>query len=137
MEHPRYACGVNVALDVVGSKWKPTIVWVLSKGVRRFAELRRETGDVSEKVLAAQLRDLERDGIVARHEFPGFPLRVEYELTPMGSALNDALDSLAEWGAANVDHVVEARTPDAQLESDSTAPRIRAASANLSGLSPA
>lgn len=91
-------CGVNVAFRVVGSKWKPTILWRLAEGDHRFAALRRAVGNVSEKVLAAQLRELERDGVVSRTEHPGFPLRVEYALTPLGVELNDALDAVADWG---------------------------------------
>ena len=91
-------CGVNVVFDLVGTKWKPTILWRLDEGDRRFAELRRAVGGISEKVLAAQLRELERDGLVSRTAFEGFPLRVEYALTPMGAELNAALEAVASWG---------------------------------------
>ena len=66
-------CGVNVVFDVVGSKWKPTILWRLAEGDHRFAQLRRAVGEVSEKVLASQLRELERDGLVVRTAHDGFP----------------------------------------------------------------
>ncbi|TXG92636.1 transcriptional regulator [Rhodococcus rhodnii] len=100
---------MNVAFDVVGTKWKPTILWCLSQGARRFAALRREVGAISEKVLAQQLRELERDGIVTRTVHEGFPLRVEYTLTERGTRLDAALTAVAEWGEQNVDHVVAAR----------------------------
>ncbi|MDV3222239.1 helix-turn-helix domain-containing protein [Intrasporangium sp.] len=103
-------CGVNIAFSVVGSKWKPTIVWVLSQGARRFAELRREVGPVSEKVLASQLRELQRDGIVSRAERGGFPLHVEYSLTERGVALNEALEPVAEWAHRHGEHLVTARS---------------------------
>lgn len=105
MWDPDETCGFNIAFAVVGSKWKPTILWLLSEGPRRFGALRREIGSVSEKVLAAQLRELQRDGVVSRHEQPGFPLHVEYALTPRGRELNDALDALADWGHAHVGHL--------------------------------
>ena len=102
-------CGVNVVFDVVGSKWKPTILWRLSEGDRRFAELRRAVGDISEKVLAAQLRELERDGLVERNAADGFPLRVDYALTESGEDLNTALDAAAEWGDRHAERIAAAR----------------------------
>lgn len=102
-------CGVNVAFDVVGSKWKPTIMWRLAEGDRRFAELRRAVEGISEKVLAQQLRDLERDGLVARTAHDGFPLRVDYCLTERGAELNAALDAVAEWGDRHAAFIAAAR----------------------------
>ena len=91
-------CGVNVAFAVVGSKWKPTILWILAGRPHRFAELRREVGGISEKVLADQLRELERDGVVGREATEGFPLHVRYSLTPAGVTLDRLLEPLADWG---------------------------------------
>ncbi len=107
--HVETECGVNVAFTVVGSKWKPTILWRLSEGDRRFAELRRSIGEISEKVLGSQLRELERDGLITRTAHEGFPLRVDYALTERGAELNVALDALAEWGHRNAAFVAEAR----------------------------
>lgn len=98
MEHPDPECGVNVVMALVGSKWKPTILWRLAEGDHRFAELRRAVGGVSEKVLAAQLRELEQAGLVEREAHEGFPLRVDYRLTAQGRELNDLLDPVAAWG---------------------------------------
>ena len=91
-------CGVNVVFDLVGSKWKHTILWRLDQGDHRFAELRRAIGDISEKVLTDQLRELERDGLVIRTASDGFPLRVDYRLSEQGTELNTLLDPLADWG---------------------------------------
>ena len=91
-------CGVNVVFELIGSKWKPTIMWRLSEGDRRFAELRRAIGGISEKVLAAQLRDLERAGLLVRTAGEGFPLRVDYSLSDRGNELNSLLAPVAEWG---------------------------------------
>jgi DNA-binding HxlR family transcriptional regulator len=102
-------CGVNVVFEVVGSKWKPTILWRLAEGDHRFAELRRAVGDVSEKVLASQLRELERDGLVIRTAHPGFPLRVDYALSERGAELNDALDAVADWGDRNAGLIEQRR----------------------------
>lgn len=94
----RQQCGVNVVFDLVGSKWKPTILWRLAEGDSRFAELRRSVGAVSEKVLTSQLRELERDGLVIRTAGEGYPLHVQYRLSSAGAELNCLLDPLAEWG---------------------------------------
>lgn len=91
-------CGVNVAFAVVGSKWKPTILWQLDQGIHRFGQLRRALGDVTEKVLAEQLQQLEVDGLISRTEWEGYPRRVEYALTAEGAQLNDALEAVAAWG---------------------------------------
>ncbi|WP_230621085.1 MULTISPECIES: winged helix-turn-helix transcriptional regulator [Nocardiaceae] len=91
-------CGVNVVFGLIGSKWKPTILWRLAEGDRRFAELRTQIGGISEKVLADQLRELVRDGLVVRTAADGFPLRVDYRLSTDGSELNSLLDPLSEWG---------------------------------------
>ncbi|KUM81208.1 helix-turn-helix transcriptional regulator [Streptomyces sp. ISL-22] len=97
-----YECGVDAAMDVIGGKWKVLILWALHVRPHRFGELRRELPGVTEKVLAAQLRELEADGIVHREEFDEVPPRVEYSLTPRGETLNTALEPLGEWGKRNV-----------------------------------
>ncbi|MFH9570395.1 winged helix-turn-helix transcriptional regulator [Streptomyces sp. NPDC017230] len=97
-----YVCGVDAAMDVIGGKWKVLILWALGEGVHRFGALRRELPGVTEKVLAAQLRELEADGIVHREEYREVPPRVEYSLTARGVALNEALAPLGAWGRAYV-----------------------------------
>jgi DNA-binding HxlR family transcriptional regulator len=89
-------------MDVIGGKWKVMILWALHTRPHRFGELRRELPGVTEKVLAAQLRELEADGIVHREEYPEVPPRVEYSLTTRGETLNTALEPLAEWGKTNL-----------------------------------
>lgn len=91
-------CGVNVVMGLIGSKWKPTILWRLAEGDCRFAKLRRAVGGISEKVLTEQLRDLEKAGLVSREAHEGFPLRVNYALTRQGAELNELLDPVARWG---------------------------------------
>lgn len=100
MSREAQECGVNVVIGVIGSKWKPSIMWRLSEGDHRFAELRRGVDGITEKVLTDQLRELERDGLVSRTAHAGFPLRVDYALTSLGEELNDLLDPVAEWGDA-------------------------------------
>jgi DNA-binding HxlR family transcriptional regulator len=97
-----YVCGTDAAMDVIGGKWKVLILWELQEKPRRFGELRRGLPGVTEKVLAAQLRELEADGIVHREEYDEVPPRVEYSLTPRGETLNEALVPLGAWGRENL-----------------------------------
>ncbi|WP_345592043.1 helix-turn-helix domain-containing protein [Streptomyces marokkonensis] len=97
-----YVCGVDAAMDVIGGKWKVVILWALGEGMHRFGALRRALPGVTEKVLTAQLRELEAAGIVHREEYCEVPPRVEYSLTARGVALNEALAPLGAWGKANV-----------------------------------
>ncbi|MEV4332305.1 helix-turn-helix domain-containing protein [Streptomyces sp. NPDC049597] len=101
-----YHCGIDAAVDVVGGKWKPLILWALNAGTRRFGELRRQVEGVSEKVLIQQLRELEADGIVHREVYGEVPPRVEYSLTELGKALNTALEPLGAWGTAFMSEII-------------------------------
>ncbi|MGY2031584.1 winged helix-turn-helix transcriptional regulator [Nocardia gipuzkoensis] len=91
-------CGMTVAIDVVGGKWKMHLMWVLGTGPQRFGRIRRLLDGVSEKVLAENLRQLESSGVVHREVYPEVPPRVEYSLTPLGEELAVALRPLEEWG---------------------------------------
>ncbi|HEU5028357.1 MAG TPA: helix-turn-helix domain-containing protein [Spirillospora sp.] len=97
-----YVCGIDAAMDVIGGKWKVLILWALDERPCRFGELRRNLPGVTEKVLAAQLRELEADGIVHREAFEEVPPRVEYSLTPLGASLNAALAPLGAWGREHI-----------------------------------
>ncbi|MBF6137115.1 helix-turn-helix transcriptional regulator [Nocardia otitidiscaviarum] len=99
-------CGMSVAIDVVGGKWKLHLMWVLGEGPQRFGEIRRLLDGVSEKVLAENLRHLEASGVVHREIYPEIPPRVEYSLTPLGRELNEALGPLERWGERNRDRVL-------------------------------
>lgn len=94
-------CGLGQALSVIGGRWKSAILWELHARPLRFGELRRRLPGISEKVLYEQLREMERDGVVRRQAFDEAVLRVEYSLTPAGTALNDAAHVLAQWGLAH------------------------------------
>ncbi|MGX1269814.1 winged helix-turn-helix transcriptional regulator [Streptomyces phaeoluteigriseus] len=97
-----YVCGIDAAMDVIGGKWKVLVLWALHERPHRFGELRRALPGVTEKVLAAQLRELEADGIVHREEYDEVPPRVEYSLTARGETLNEALGPLGAWGRENI-----------------------------------
>ena len=93
-----YVCGIDAAIDVVGGKWKVLILWELSDGPRRFAQIHRSLTPVSEKVLNQHLRQLEADKIISRTVYPEVPPKVEYELTEPGKELGVALEPLGLWG---------------------------------------
>lgn len=95
-------CGIAAAMSVIDGKWKVLILWELEQCPRRFGDLRRRVPGVSEKVLAAQLRELETDGIIHREVYEEVPPRVEYSLTPLGLDLNTALAPLGTWGAKHL-----------------------------------
>jgi DNA-binding HxlR family transcriptional regulator len=105
MQNPRYMCGIEAAMDVVGAKWKAMILCALDERTHRFGELRRALRDVSEKVLAQQLRELEADGIVQRDAHDEVPPRVEYSLTEAGVTLVDALSPLGAWGIERMEQL--------------------------------
>lgn len=117
-----YSCGLDAAVDVVGGKWKPMILWALHVGgTMRFGELRRDIGGghspgISEKVLSQQLRELEADGVVHREVYGEVPPRVEYSLTELGKALNTALLPLGEWGDLHMKEIVDRKHPDLSKE---------------------
>ena len=91
-------CPVETTLLLIGSKWKVLILRDLIDGKMRFGELKRSVGSVSQKVLTAQLREMEADGLVKRTVYAEVPPRVEYELTELGFTLKPILDSLWAWG---------------------------------------
>ena len=98
MESRTYGCGIEAALDVIGGKWKPIVLWHLAPAPRRLGELRRLVAGISEKMLIQSLRELEADGIIARKDFHEVPPRVEYSMTRFGVSLTEALRPLCEWG---------------------------------------
>ena len=94
----------------VGDKWSVLIVRLLGDGPRRFNELRRLVGGISQRMLTLTLRGLERDGLVTRTHFPTIPPRVEYQLTTMGRTLLRPIRALAAWSQQNRDAIHKART---------------------------
>lgn len=112
-KEPDYSCGLEAALDVTGGKWKVLILWPLHPEPKRFGELRRLVKGISEKMLIQQLRDLERDGIVARKDFHEIPPRVEYSLTEMGVTLKAVLEPLCAWGKQHMEKIKKARSVSA------------------------
>ena len=100
---------VRELLDRLGDKWTAPAVAVLGTGPKRFGELRRELGGVSQKVLTELVRTLERDGFFSRHVLARAPLQVEYRLTPLGRSLATLLDEIRTWARANMTEVAALR----------------------------
>lgn len=96
MELP--ACPVEITLTLIGDKWKVLILRDLLPGTKRFGELKKSIGSVSQKVLTAQLRDMEESGLVNRKVYAEVPPKVEYSLTELGQSLKPILDSMRNWG---------------------------------------
>ena len=91
-------CEVEATLSVIGGLWKPVLLFHLLKGRKRFSELCRLTPNATQRMITLQLRELEADGVVARHVFAEVPPRVEYELTALGQTLQPLLLQMRSWG---------------------------------------
>lgn len=92
------ACPVEATLTLIGDKWKVLILRDLIPGTKRFGELKKSIGSVSQKVLTALLRDMEESGLVTRKVYAEVPPRVEYSLTKLGYSLKPILDAMRCWG---------------------------------------
>lgn len=102
-------CPIRDVLDRIGDKWSALIVRSLEKGPMRFSALRREIEDISQRMLTETLRNLQRDGLIARTVYPTTPPAVEYALTDLGHSLLVPLGALAEWSTRHHDDVRQAR----------------------------
>ena len=96
-------------LALVGDKWTVLIVVLLGDGPKRFNEIKRMVGGISQRMLTFTLRGLERDGLVTRTVFPTTPQRVEYELTKLGSTLWEAVEPLSSWARAHLREILTSR----------------------------
>jgi DNA-binding HxlR family transcriptional regulator len=97
-------------LDLVADKWVVAVLYVLSHhGIKRYGELQRDIGNISQRMLTRTVRDLERNGLVERKVYPVVPPMVEYSLTPLGNTLHNVLKSLCDWSTENFDAVEAAR----------------------------
>lgn len=103
-------CHVETTLAVVGGRWKVLVLFYLLDGTRRFNELHRLLGGISNRTLVRQLRELENDGILTRTQYPEIPPRVEYALTPLGRSLGGVLRAMHEWGESYDRHEKRPRT---------------------------
>jgi DNA-binding HxlR family transcriptional regulator len=104
-------CPAEFTLSMIGGRWKIPIVFHLMAGRKRFSELARALTGVTQKMLTQQLREMERNGLVARQLFAQVPPKVEYSLTELGASLQPVVEAMCEWG---VQHGRPERSIDAQ-----------------------
>lgn len=102
-------CPIRDILDGIGDRWSLLVLWSLSEGTLRFTALKREIGDISQRMLAQTLRGLERDGFISRKAYPTIPPRVDYALTPLGRSFLKQLEALVAWADGNHAAVRSAR----------------------------
>jgi len=99
----------RAARDLLSSKWKVDLLYLLARGVRRYSRLYDNLRGASKKMLTDSLRSLERDGLVDRHVYAEVPVRVEYSLTSLGWSATELLIALADWADEHMPDVEEAR----------------------------
>ncbi|MGB7161288.1 MAG: helix-turn-helix domain-containing protein [Tepidisphaeraceae bacterium] len=98
MKHSATKCPAESTLDVIGGRWKILILYRLAGGCRRFSELKRELGGVTQKMLTQQLRQMQADGLVRRKVYAQVPPKVEYSLTARGRTLLPIVEAMCQWG---------------------------------------
>ena len=109
LHEPEDCRAVSEVLQRIGDKWTVLVVSTLGGGPKRFNELRKALGSISQRMLTLTLRGLERDGLVTRTVFPTIPPRVDYELTRLGRSLLEPVSELGVWARKNRAAIVEAR----------------------------
>lgn len=92
------SCGMAYALNILGGRWKPAILCNLRHGTMRFSELKHHIEGISERMLVAQLRELQKDQLIERFVYPEVPVRVEYQLSAFGNTLIPVLGAVSDWG---------------------------------------
>lgn len=100
---------IGQVLARVGDKWSVLIVMLLCGGPRRFKEIKRSVGGISQRMLTLTLKGLERDGMVTRTMFPTIPPRVDYALTPLGRSLSEPVMALGSWARGHMGEIEAAR----------------------------
>jgi DNA-binding HxlR family transcriptional regulator len=109
MHLPGDCKAISAVLARIGDKWTVLVVNFLGSGAKRFSEIRREVGGISQRMLTLTLRALERDGLVTRAVHPTNPPRVEYALTPLGVSLLEPVQALGTWAIDNQGTMEDAR----------------------------
>jgi DNA-binding HxlR family transcriptional regulator len=102
-------CPTRTVLDIVADKWASLLIVALVPGTKRFQQLKREIGGITQKMLTQTLRSLERNGLVERRAYATVPPRVEYTLTRLGHTLSQTLEALQDWSVAHVGEILQAR----------------------------
>jgi DNA-binding HxlR family transcriptional regulator len=102
-------CPTRLILNRIADKWTVLVMILLESETKRFSNLQREIGGISQKMLTQTLRGLERDGLVSRKVYASVPPKVEYSLTPLGHTLKDLLYAVKTWSETNINEVLTAQ----------------------------
>jgi DNA-binding HxlR family transcriptional regulator len=108
------SCGMAYSLSILGGRWKPAILCNLTHQTMRYSDLKNAIPNISERMLIAQLRELEADQVVKRTVYPVVPPRVEYELTELGQTMKPMLKAISDWGNMHRSKT----SPDLEVSSD-------------------
>ncbi|MBV2183820.1 MAG: helix-turn-helix transcriptional regulator [Rhizobium sp.] len=108
-------CPIEEVMQILSGRWPTLLIYYLQEGTKRFSDLRRNNPTISHKMLTLELRKLEDAGIVRRTEFGGYPLRVEYDLTPEGEQLVPLIDALGDWWEATDSNVGQEDAADSDI----------------------
>ncbi len=111
-------CGAQQVLERIADRWTALVIYALADGTKRYSQLQRTIGGVSQKMLTQTLRNLERDGLVEREVYPVIPPKVEYSLTPLGRTLIEPRRAICKWAEV---HLVELEQARSRYRSRSTA----------------
>ena len=104
VDRSQYKCPLEYTQKLIGGKWKPVILWYLStKGIMRYGELKKSLTNISHKMLSQQLKELERDGLAHREQYPQVPPKVEYSITDKGMTVLPLLELMHQWGVENIE----------------------------------
>ena len=100
---------VSGVMKIIGAKWKPEILYTLVfDGRQRFSEIQRQIPEITQRMLTARLRELERDGLIERTVYPEVPVRVEYEVTELGKSVDPCFRAMSKWISENKNKIVKA-----------------------------
>ncbi|MEO4001966.1 helix-turn-helix domain-containing protein [Mesorhizobium sp. CAU 1732] len=118
-------CPIEEVMQVLSGRWPTLLIYYLQEGTKRFSDLRRDNPTISHKMLTFELRKLEDADIVRRTEFDGYPLRVEYDLTPAGERLLPLIDALGDWWESTEGNIEEPAADNLDIaDSQLGSPRV-------------
>ena len=129
-------CPTRLVLDLIADKWTTLVIYLLSGGTRRYGELQRSIGGISQKMLTQTLRRLEEDGLVSRAVYAEVPPRTEYSLTPLGGTLREPLGALCRWAESHLPEVERSRQAASRRSSRSAGQSAAVPAAPLSPSAP-
>jgi len=113
-----FGCPVETTLHVISGRWKTVILFHLFDGTKRFSELLRAMGGITQKMLTQQLREMESDGVVRRRVYPQVPPKVEYSLTSLGHSLQPVVEAMCRWGLRHNQVTARQRSRRAPLRAE-------------------